>query len=81
MDLKKTARKLQRGLAAKGMRVRINQFQHFSNLKGRMVTKYTVIQEKKAGGKRNKTVCETYRMVEVVKALAKLLEDADGDDE
>lgn len=81
MDFRKTARKLTRGLAAKGVHVRINQFQHFSSEKGRMVTKYTVVREKKTGEKSNKTVCTTYKMVEVVKALAKLLEDADGDDE
>lgn len=81
MDMKKTARKLQRGLAAKGVRVRINQFQHFSTEKGRMVTKYAVIREKKAPKRKNITVCETYRMIEVVKALANLLEDPDGDQE
>lgn len=81
MDLKKTARKMQRGLAAKGVRVRINQYQHFSAEKNRFSVKYVVEKEEKKGERRYKTILKTYRMVDVVKLLAKLLEDADGDAE
>lgn len=81
MDLKKTVRKLQRGLAAKGVHVRVNQFQHYSTEKGRMVTKYSVVKEAKEPKKRNQTVCTTYRMIDVVQTMARMLEDAGGDDE
>lgn len=81
MDLKKTARRMQQGLAAKGVRVRINQYQHFSTEKNRFSVKYVVAKEEKKGERRYKTILETYRMVDVVKLLAKLLEDTGGDAE
>lgn len=79
MDLKRVAKKLQQGLAARGIRVRINRYQHFSPEKGRFLTKYAVIREANEEKKRGKTILETYRMIDVVRTLAGMLEVTDGD--
>lgn len=76
MNLKSLAGKLQQGLACKGIHVRINQHQHYSDEKGRMVTKYVVQRETRVGGVKKVTaIVETYQMSEVVAALARLLGD------
>lgn len=59
--------KLQTALVQKGVHVKINQFQRYSEEARRMVTKYIVVD---AFGE---TVCETYRPVDVVQVLAGIL--------
>lgn len=65
--------KLQTALCKKGKYIKINQYQHYSEKSGRMVTKF-VIQEIRTIGKKQKsvTIFETYRQAEVVKFLAEM---------
>lgn len=76
MKLNRLARRLQTALCMQGRYIRINQFQHYSEKKERMVTKYMLSEEKiNSDGKRYYVaVLETYQMAEVVKALAGLLD-------
>lgn len=57
-----------------GRKIKINQVQAYSPQAERMVTKYIVIESKELTGGRikNKTLTETYSMVDVVKLLAGL---------
>lgn len=68
--------KLQTALCARGIRVRINLRQSWMERDGRSlaVTKYIVVDDDTYH-----TIIETYKAVEVVKALAELL--VGGDDE
>lgn len=76
MKLNRLARRLQTALCMQGRHIRINQFQHYSEKKERMVTKYMLSEEKiNSDGKRYYVaILETYQMAEVVKALAGLLD-------
>ena len=76
MKLNRLARRLQTALCMQGRHIRINQFQHYSEKKERMVTKYMLSEEKiNSDGKRYyAAILETYQMAEVVKALAGLLD-------
>ena len=76
MKLNRLARRLQTALCMQGRHIRINQFQHYSEKKDRMVTKYMLSEEKiNSDGKRYYVaILETYQMAEVVKALAGLLD-------
>lgn len=65
MNLRRTIYKLQTALCQKGVYVKINQTQHYSEKSERMVTKYIV----KIG---KDTILETYQQAEVVKALAEM---------
>lgn len=65
--------KLQTALCANGVRVRIDQRQHWSDKAGRMLTIYEV---RKEGGA---LLCKSYRAVDVVQALAEQLAGGGGD--
>lgn len=77
-NLKSLSRKLQTALNAKGIRVRINQYQHYSEKSGRMVTKFVCRSEKMDGTEANEPLI-TYDIVEVVKYLAGMLRGDGGD--
>ncbi len=66
MNLRRTMYKLQTALNMRGRRVKINQFQSWSELQKRMVTKFVIIED-------GETVLETYQTAEAVKTLAGLL--------
>ena len=66
MNLRKTMYKLQTALNMSGRRVKINQYQSWSDLQKRMVTKFVIIED-------GETVLETYQTVEAVKTLANML--------
>ena len=69
MNARRLMYKLQAALCAKGVCVRINLRQSWIERDGRnvAVSRYTVV------GDANETIIETYKAVEVVKALAELL--------
>lgn len=72
-NLRRTAAKLQTALCQKGVYIKINQVQVYSEKRERMVTKYMLIQtEKIAGRNKNTTILETYLIAEVVKCLAEM---------
>ena len=66
MNIRRTMYKLQTALNMRGRRVKINQFQSWSDLQKRMVTKFVIIED-------GDTILETYHTAEAVKALADLL--------
>lgn len=66
MNARRTMYKLQTALCAKGIRIKINQRQHWSDFSKRMLTRYIVVLD-------GDTLCETYHAHEVVLALADLL--------
>ena len=68
MNLKALAFKLQTALIQRGRIVRINQRQVWLPDTGRMVTKYILRED-------GETLLESYRIVDVVKCLAKELGD------
>lgn len=71
-SMRQLAHKLQLALCQKGRHIKLNQYQSYSEKRGRMVTKYvlTELRETPTGRKKNFTILETYQMAEVVKALA-----------
>lgn len=74
MNLKRLAYKLQTALLQQGMKVKINQFQSYSEQNKRMITKYVLTIPIESGNQiKNKTVLESYRLSEVVQKLAELL--------
>ncbi len=58
--------KLQMALNTRGRPVKINQFQTWIEEQKRMVTKFVIIEN-------GETILETYKTVEVVKALSDML--------
>lgn len=75
MNLTKTMYKLQTALCQRGVLIKINQVQSYSEKIGRMVTKF-VLQEKQTmenGKTKNVTILETWQKPEVVKFLAEML--------
>ena len=77
MNLKKLSVKLQTALANKGRYIKINQSQSYSPKAGRMVTKY-VLSEKRLtekGKPKDFAILNTYQMADVVKELARMLND------
>lgn len=73
MNLRQTMYKLQTALCLKGRYIKINQFQHYSDKAGRMVTKYVLQEKRDCNGKmKNVTILETYQQVEAVKFLAEM---------
>ena len=77
MNLKKLSIKLQTALANKGRYIKINQYQSYSPKAGRMVTKY-VLSEKRLtekGKPKDFAILNTYQMADVVKELARMLND------
>lgn len=76
MNARRLMYKLQNALCARGIRVRINMRQSWIERDGRemAVTRYVVVDDDN-----HNTVIETYKAIEVVKALAELM--VGGDDE
>ena len=76
MNARRLMYKLQNALCARGIRVRINMRQSWIERDGRemAVTRYIVVDDDN-----HNTVIETYKAIEVVKALAELM--VGGDDE
>ena len=73
MSLKRIATKLQRALCAKGIIVKINHVQIYSEIKNAVMTKYVVILTEKVNSKnKNTTLLETYRIADVVTLLSKM---------
>lgn len=75
MNLTKTMYRLQTALCNRGIYIKINQFQNYSEKIGKMVTKF-VVQEKRTmynGEEKYVTVLETYQKPEIVEFLAKML--------
>ena len=72
--LKSIANKLQKALTMNGRYITINQNQFYSDKLEKMCTKY-VLKEKMEidGKKKDMTLLETFRMVDVVNFLADLL--------
>lgn len=65
--------KLQTALCANGVRVRIDQRQHWSDKAGRMLTIYEARKDDGA------LLCKSYRAVDIVQALAEQLVGGGGD--
>lgn len=79
MNLKRLMYKLQTALLCKGVRVKINQFQSYSEESNRMTTKYVLTVPKQHGDKiKNEKLLESYRLSEVVQKLAELLRSESG---
>lgn len=79
MNLKRLVYKLQTALLCKGIKVRINQFQSYSEQSKRMITKYVLTVPKQEGDKiKNEKLLESYRLSEVVQKLAELLRGGSG---
>lgn len=79
MNLKGLMYKLQTALLCKGIKVKINQFQSYSEQSKRMITKYVLTVPKQHGDKvRNEKLLESYRLSEVVQKLAELLRGGSG---
>ena len=78
-NLRGIAARLQTALCKKGIFVKINQVQAYSEKSERMVTKYMLIRTEKVNGRnKNTTILETYRLAEAVKLLADMYEDGGG---
>ena len=79
MNMQKLIRKLQAALCVQGRKIRINQYQHYSDKRERMVTKYVLSEEKIIKEKRKTVeIATAYQTSEVVKILAGLLEGGGG---
>lgn len=76
MNLHATARKLQTALAVRGRHIKINQYQSYSERAERMVTKFVVCEKRKVEDKeKDVVICSSYKMADVVKSLAAILND------
>lgn len=74
MNLKRLMYKLQTALLCKGIKVKINQYQSYSEQNKRMITKYVLTTPKQHGEKvKDEKLLESYRLSEVVQKLAELL--------
>lgn len=79
MNLKRLMYKLQTALLCKGIKVKINQFQSYSEQSKRMITKYVLTVPRQHGNKiKNEKLLESYRLSEVVQKLAELLRGGSG---
>lgn len=79
MNLKRLMYKMQTALLCKGIKVKINQFQSYSEQSKRMITKYVLTVPKQEGDKvKNEKLLESYRLSEVVQKLAELLRSESG---
>ena len=79
VNMQKLIRKLQTALCVQGRKIRINQYQHYSDKRERMVTKYVLSEEKIIKEKRKTVeIATAYQTSEVVKILAGLLEGGGG---
>ncbi len=78
-NLRGIAARLQTALCKRGIFIKINQVQTYSDKSERMVTKYMLIRTEKVNGKsKNTTILETYKLAEVVKLLASMYGDGGG---
>ena len=80
-SMKRLMYKLQTALCVKGVKVKINQLQSWSDKSERMVTKYVISREvfdRKTQKARYVAVCESYQAAEAVQALARLLNEGGG---
>jgi len=74
MNLKRLTYKLQTALLCKGIKVKINQYQSYSEQNKRMITKYVLTVPQQHGEKvKDEKLLESYRLSEVVQKLAELL--------
>lgn len=74
MNLKRLMYKLQTALLCKGIKVKINQYQSYSEQNKRMITKYVLTTPQQHGEKvKDENLLESYRLSEVVQKLAELL--------
>lgn len=71
-SLRKLAAKLQTAHALRGRRFFLNQFQSYSDITGRMVTKYVLTEQNARTGKRA-VACESWQLADVVSFLAEKL--------
>lgn len=79
MNLKALMYKLQIALLYKGVKVKINQFQSYSEESKRMITKYVLTVPKQERDKiKSEKLLESYRLSEVVQKLAELLRGGSG---
>lgn len=79
MNLKGLMYKLQTALLCKGVKVKINQFQSYSEESKRMITKYVLTVPKQERDKiKSEKLLESYRLSEVVQKLAELLRGGSG---
>lgn len=79
MNLKRLMYKMQTALLCKGIKVKINQFQSYSEESKRMITKYVLTVPKQEEDKiKNEKLLESYRLSEVVQKLAELLRGGSG---
>ncbi len=69
-SLRALAYKLQTALMCKGIKIKINQMQAYSEKRDRMVTKYVVYEYRPDEKPKNVTLLETYQIADVVKLLA-----------
>lgn len=69
-SLRALAYKLQTALMCKGIKIKINQMQTYSEKRDRMVTKYVVYEYRPDEKPKNVTLLETYQIADVVKLLA-----------
>lgn len=77
VNLRRMAHKLQQALCYKGIIIKINQVQSYSEKAERMVNKYVIICSEKIGNKnKNTTLLESYQLAEVVQLLAELYKNA-----
>lgn len=80
-SMRSLANKLQTALAMKGRYIKINQYQHWSEKSGRMVTKFVACEKRDVDGTfKTVSVCESYQMADIVKTLAAILNDGGGGD-
>lgn len=82
--LNRLMRKLQMAIVNKGVKVKVNTNQFFMQEQGKMATCYTVTQRKWSDSKGKMTdriVLKTCSTVEVIKFLAKLLEELQNEPE
>ena len=81
MNMRRLMYKLQTALCMRGIKIKINQRQSWSEKNERMVSKYVVLKEvydKKQRRTKYETVLESYQAADVVKYLAGLLDDGGG---
>lgn len=70
MNIRQAMYKIQTALNLSGRRIKINQFQSWSEQQKRMVTKYMITEN-------SATIIESYHAAEVVQTLAELLQGGD----
>ena len=76
MDYRKTAKRIQLALCRRGRRIKINQMQYISKKTGCPATMYVVVETEvlENGKVKNKEICTSSNIVDVVSALARLLD-------